>query len=349
MSPENPAERPCLDISRAGPHTVLVTSTLPLRVGTRASELARTQTGMVAEALESASGRPVEIVHIRTEGDVSRASLASLGGTGVFAAALREALLEDRCDVAVHSLKDLPTAPTPGLAVAAMPARADHRDVLCAREGWTLATLPHGARVGTGSPRRAAQLRLARLDLEVVDLRGNVGTRLGRVAPGDLDAVVLARAGLERLGLLDRVTETLETTTMLPAPGQGALAVECRSADLGGGPLGATMRALDHLPTRLAVLAERTLLGTLEAGCAAPVAAWGQVGLGPDGAPARLELRAGAFAPDGARHLVRSASADLPSGPADGEAMAVALDLGISTAAALLADGAAEIAGLPRS
>lgn len=327
----------------------MVTSTLPLRVGTRASELARTQTGMVAEALETASGRPVEIVHIRTEGDVSRASLASLGGTGVFAAALREALLEGRCDVAVHSLKDLPTAPTPGLSVAAMPARADHRDVLCAREGWTLATLPPRARVGTGSPRRAAQLRLARPDLEVVDLRGNVGTRLGRVAPGDLDAVVLARAGLERLGLLDRVTETLDPTTMLPAPGQGALAVECRSTDLGDGPLAATMRALDHLPTRLAVLAERTLLGTLEAGCAAPVAAWAHVDAGLDGAPAGLELRAGAFAPGGARHLIRSARADLPDGTADGEAMAAALDLGIATAATLLADGAAEIAGLPRS
>ncbi|MHB1065341.1 MAG: hydroxymethylbilane synthase [Georgenia sp.] len=336
----------------------------PLRVGTRASELALSQTGMVATALEAASGRTVELVRIRTAGDRSRASLAALGGTGVFAVALREALLEGRCDIAVHSLKDLPTAPAPGLTVAALPERADHRDVLCSREGWTLAGLPAGARVGTGSPRRAAQLRLARPDLAVVDLRGNVGTRLSRVGD-DLDAVVLARAGLERLSLLDHVTETLAPTTMLPSPGQGALAVECRTTDVGDGPLEATMRALDHLPTRLAVVAERTLLGTLEAGCAAPVAAWGRVSYGSDGAPTRLELRAGAFAPDGGRHLIRTAGVDLPGdaanglaaptdgapapGTANAAALAAAHDLGISTAAALLADGAAEIAGLPRS
>lgn len=324
---------------------MVITTAPPLRVGTRASELALTQTGMVAKELEAVSGRPVELVRIRTEGDTSRASLASLGGTGVFAASLREALLAGRCDIAVHSLKDLPTAPTPGLTVAAVPARADQRDVLCAREGWTLAELPAGARVGTGSPRRAAQLRLARADLEVVDLRGNVGTRLGRVGD-DLDAVVLARAGLERLGLLDRVTQTLDPTTMLSAPGQGALAVECRTADVDGGPLTETMRALDHLATRLAVTAERTLLGTLEAGCAAPVAAWGHVEHGSDGSPVRLELRAGAFAPDGARHLVRTGSADLAGAP---DPLAAARDLGVATARTMLADGAAAIAGLTRA
>ena len=324
----------------------------PLRIGTRGSDLAMTQTTTVADALAAASGREVELVRIRTEGDRSSASLSSLGGTGVFAAALREALLAGECDMAVHSLKHLPTLPTEGLTIAALPHRGDPRDVLCARERAGLTALPHGARVGTGSPRRAAQLRLARPDLEVLDIRGNVGTRLARLE-SDLDGVVLARAGLTRLGMLDRASQTLEPDVMLPAPGQGALAVECRTADLEG-PVGTALRMIDHVPTRLAVLAERAVLRTLEAGCTAPVAAHATL---TDDGP-RLFLRAGVFDPSGARAVVREDSATVPA-EADVAALAEttpevldrqvwdrATGLGQRLAHRLLADGAAEVAEL---
>jgi len=257
-----------------------------VRIGTRGSALAMTQSRQVADALAAAAGvapADVELVRIRTDGDVLRGSLAALGGAGVFVAALREAVLDGRCDLAVHSLKDLPTAPAPGLVVAATPERADPRDALCARDGLTLDALPPGARVGTGSPRRAAQLRAARPDLVVQDIRGNVDTRLGRVpglgdGPGDLDAVVLAAAGLTRIGRLDAATELLPLDVMAPAPGQGALAVECRADLLGDdGPVARALAALDHEPTRLAVTAERTLLAALDAGCSAPVGAIGLV------------------------------------------------------------------------
>jgi len=329
-------------------------STAPLRIGTRGSDLALTQTRTVADALAAASGREVELVLIRTEGDRSTESLSTLGGTGVFAAALREALLAGECDVAVHSLKDLPTAPIPGLSLGAFPERADYRDALCARDGWTLATLPGGARVGTGSPRRAAQLRLARPDIDVVDIRGNVGTRLGRVGD-DLDAVVLAAAGLTRLGLLEHVTDILDTDVMLPAPGQGALAVECRTEDLRG-ELGGWMRKIDSIATRLTVLAERAVLRTLEAGCTAPVAAHAEL-LPADGdTPARLELRAGVFDPAGTRSLVGTTVEEMDDLPEMMEANGVAIQqdvflslavhLGVSAAEQLLEDGAAEVAGL---
>ncbi|MEE6271927.1 hydroxymethylbilane synthase [Georgenia wangjunii] len=322
----------------------MTSSTRALRIGTRASALAMTQTGTVADALRARTGRPVELVQIRTEGDRSTASLASLGGTGVFAAALRSAVLDGRCDLAVHSLKDLPTARQEGLTVAAVPPRADPRDALCAREDWDLVTLPHGARIGTGSPRRAAQLLAARPDLTVLDIRGNVGTRLARVAPGDLDGVVLARAGLERLGLLEHVSATLEPDVMLPAPGQGALAVECRTQDLGTGPLAAVMAVLEDTPSRLAVTAERAVLRELEAGCAAPVGAWGRVA-GADGTGRALTLRAVVVEPGGARRFERSLTANLPDGdPA--AAVAAADDLGSAVARALLDDGAAALAGL---
>ncbi|MCL2455418.1 MAG: hydroxymethylbilane synthase [Micrococcales bacterium] len=240
------------------------------RLGTRGSALATTQSGHVVQALR-AQGVECELTIVRTYGDVSRESLASLGGTGVFVAALREALLAGECDLAVHSLKDLPTAEAEGLLLAAVPPRVDPSDALCAAGGARLADLPQGARVGTGSPRRAAQLRDRRPDLDIRDLRGNVDTRLDRVLgpEADLDAVVLARAGLERLGRLDVVTEVLD---LLPAPGQGALAVEIRAEDADT-PLGRAVRALDHLPSRWAVTAERALLSRLEAGCSAPVGA----------------------------------------------------------------------------
>jgi hydroxymethylbilane synthase len=211
-----------------------------------------------------------ELVVVRTTGDVNRASLAQLGGTGVFAAELREALLEGRCDLAVHSLKDLPTVQPDGLVIAAVPRRVDPSDVLCAAAGARLADLPPGAKVGTGSPRRAAQLADRRPDLDIRDLRGNVDTRLARVhgPDADLDAVVLARAGLERLGRLEVVTDVLD---LLPAPGQGALAVEVRTDD--DTPLTQAVRALDDPASRQAVVAERAVLGRLGAGCSAPVGA----------------------------------------------------------------------------
>lgn len=308
---------------------------MTLRIGTRASALATTQTGHVAEALTAAGAGPIETVEIRTEGDRHRGSLTQLGGTGVFVAALREALLDDTCDLAVHSLKDIPTFPSPGLTVAAIPPRVDPRDALCARNNWTLQELPHAARVGTGSPRRRAQLLALRPDLDVIDIRGNVGTRLGRVAEGDLDAVVLAAAGLLRIGRDDAITDLLDCATFLPAPGQGALAVECRSADAS---TIVGLAELDHLPTRLAVTAERALLSALEAGCAAPVGALGTVS--DDGA--QLTLTALVAALDGTRVRTRISTAEL-AGAREAD-IATADELGRALAGALLADGVADFA-----
>ena len=224
-----------------------------LRIGTRGSALALAQTGVVAAAVAKASGLEVEIVPISTEGDHSTVSLATLGGTGVFASALREALIAETCDLVVHSLKDLPTEAYPGLCIGAIPKRADPRDALCARDGLTLEALPPDARVGTGSPRRAAQLRGWRADLEVVDIRGNVDTRLRKVAEGELDAVVLAAAGLGRIGRLDAVTEYFELGTWATAPGQGALALEVRESY--SRSFAAMLKVIDHPSTLLAVLA----------------------------------------------------------------------------------------------
>ena len=243
-----------------------------IRLGTRRSALALAQARQVADALTEVSGRQVELVLITTDGDVSRASLASLGGTGVFVSALRDALANGTVDIAVHSLKDLPTAAAPGLEVVALPKRADPRDALVARDLHTLASLPQGAQVGTGSPRRAAQLKALRPDLAIVDIRGNIDTRLGFVTGGALDAVILAQAGLARLGRLDVVTEAIDPDIMLPAPGQGALAVEAR-IDALDDELQTSLRSLDDSATRAAVTAERAVLSALEAGCSAPVGA----------------------------------------------------------------------------
>jgi hydroxymethylbilane synthase len=275
----------------------------PIRVGTRRSLLARTQSEQVAAALRAALGRDVTLVEVTTEGDVSSAPLASLGGTGVFVSALRDALLRGEVDLAVHSLKDLPTTPDERITLAAVPLREDPRDVVVARDGLTLGELPAGARIGTGSPRRAAQLRALGLGFDVVGIRGNVDTRIGKVASGDVDAVVLARAGIARLDRLDEVTEVLDPLQMLPAPGQGALAVECRSGD----PLADEVRgAVDDPRTRAAVAAERAVLATLEAGCAAPVGALAEIAEGDDGD--ELWLRAVALSPDGAVAVRRSAT-----------------------------------------
>ena len=300
-----------------------------LRLGTRASELARTQSGLVADALVERTGRAVELVPVRTEGDQVSAPLASLGGTGVFVSALREALLAGDIDLAVHSLKDLPTAPADGIALAAVPPREDPRDVVVARDGLTLGELPAGSRVGTGAPRRVAQLEALGLGIDLVGVRGNVDTRIAKVHAGELDAVILARAGLARLGRLDEATEVLDPIQVLPAPGQGALAVECRAADTDLVALVAA--ALDDPHTRAAVECERVVLAELEAGCAAPVGALAEVVEGDDGE--ELWIRAVALSPDGALSVRRSAS-----GPASDPA-----GLGRALAAEMVADGAHEL------
>lgn len=271
-----------------------------LRLGTRRSALATTQSGWVADRLRAA-GHDVDLVEITTEGDVSGDLLTAIGGTGVFAAAIRRALKSDQVDLAVHSLKDLPTAEEPGLVVAAVPPREDSRDVLVARDGLTLGELPVGAVVGTGSPRRTAQLAALGLGLEVRPIRGNVDTRLRLVSSGELDAVVLARAGLARLGRLDVVTEVLDPIQVLPAPGQGALAVECRRDRP---HVLEAVSSLDDADTRACVTAERSLLAALEAGCTAPVGALAEVVEGDDGL--ELSLRAFAGSEDGGIELRRS-------------------------------------------
>lgn len=311
----------------------------PVLIGTRGSALAVTQTTTVAETLSDLGGFDVELVRVKTEGDINRAALSQIGGTGVFVAALRESLLAGDCDVAVHSLKDLPTAEASGLTIGAVPARVDVRDALCARDALTLGQLPPGAKIGTGSPRRAAQLRAARPDLEIVDIRGNVDTRLARVAglvdggPGDLDAVVLAAAGLSRLGRLEMVSEFLDPSVMLPAPGQGALAVECRTADAAEGPLSRALAAYDDTASRLTVTAERALLARLEAGCTAPIGALARV------TELGLALEAVVCSDDGARTLRRYSS----TSQADEDG---ARALGIRMAEELLAAGAAELTEL---
>ncbi len=303
-----------------------------LRLGTRRSKLAMTQSGHVADALR-ARGHEVELVEIVTEGDTSRASLASMGGHGVFATALREALHAGEIDFAVHSLKDLPTKPAPGLVIAATPTRVDPRDALVARDGLTLGELGEGAVIGTGSPRRRAQLACMGLGFEFRDIRGNLGTRLDLVGfgPDGLDAIVLAHAGLTRVGLQERVTELLEPIQMLPAPGQGALAVECRADDEA---VIAALRPIDDADTRAAVTAERGVLAELEAGCAAPGGALGEVVDDVDGPI--ISLRAVVAATDGAGELRRSITGPL------GEAE----DLGRRLARTLIADGASALADL---
>lgn len=248
-----------------------------IRLGTRRSALATAQSQQVADALAAVSGRPVELVPIVSEGDVSRASLASLGGTGVFATRLREALMAGECDLLVHSLKDLPTAQPDGLVIAATPVREDARDVAVTRDGTALHELRPGSTVGTGSPRRVAQVHRRNPRVEVRDLRGNVDSRLQRVRDGELDAVILAAAGLARLGAAPEglALEALGLSQWPTAPGQGSLAVETMTdADP---DLLAALAALDDLPTRLAVTAERAVLATLEAGCSAPVATHAEV------------------------------------------------------------------------
>lgn len=299
-----------------------------LRLGTRRSALATTQSRWVADQLR-ALGHEVELVEILTEGDKDqRTALSALGGTGVFVSALREALRAGTVDLAVHSLKDIPTAAEPDLDIAAIPLREDPRDALVARDGLTLGELPAGATVGTGSPRRQAQLAALGLGFEIAGLRGNVDTRLATVETGTNAAVVLATAGLNRLGRQGRITEIIDSIQILPAPGQGALAVEIRSADEA---VRAAVTPLDDADTRACVTAERALLATLEAGCSAPVGALAEVVDGLEGD--ELSLRAFVGSIDGAIDLRRSLI-----GPVDQPEK-----LGTSLATILLEDGAAEL------
>ena len=283
-------------------------STAPLRLGTRRSRLARTQSALIAEALTVATGRTVELVDVSTYGDVNRGPLAQIGGTGVFVSALREALSSGEVDFAVHSLKDLPTTPADGISLAAIPSRGDARDALVARDGLTLGELPAGARIGTGSPRRIAQIHALGLGMEMVDIRGNIDSRIGRVEDGSLDGVLLAAAGLARIGRLTEVTEMLDPIQMLPAAGQGALAVECRASDP---DLAALLGLLDHQPTRACVTAERAMLAALEAGCASPVGALAEYAEGDEGPELYLRgVRASVDGSDSFRHSLTGAVDD---------------------------------------
>jgi hydroxymethylbilane synthase len=300
-----------------------------LRLGSRRSPMAIAQSRQVASMITARTGREAEIVGVTTLGDVSRAQLTQIGGTGVFVSALRDALLGGEVDLAVHSLKDLPTGPAAGIVLAAVPPRDDPRDVLVARDGAKLADLPPGARIGTGSPRRAAQLIGLRRDLRYVPIRGNANTRLAKVSEGELDGVVLAYAGLARIGYISAITQVFEPDEMLPAPGQGALAVECRD---GEPELAALLGTVTDRASMAAVTAERSLLEALEAGCSAPIGAYA-AGL------EQLRMRAAVLSTDGSRAL-------RAHGVAPG---ADARQLGRDLAAELLRSGAGDLISVPQA
>lgn len=314
-----------------------------LKLGTRRSALAMAQSGQIARQVRELTGREVELVEITTYGDTSREHLAQIGGTGVFVSALRDALLAGEIDFAVHSLKDLPTADAQGLTLAAIPVREDPRDALVARDGLTFEALaaasPKGvARIGTGSSRRMAQLshwaRQLGLAIETVPIRGNVDTRIGYVASGDLDAVVLAAAGLGRLGRLTEATQLIPADAVLPAPGQGALAVECSTQSV---ELISALAELDDPFTRAAVTAERALLAALEAGCSAPVGALAD--LVDDGQLSELRLRGVVGTTDGTSLVQMSITGATPASREE------AVALGRELAAEMLAKGAAGLMG----
>ncbi len=315
-----------------------------IRVGTRGSALAMAQTKQIVARVAAAAKVDVEIIPITTQGDTSRASLMSIGGTGVFAAALREALLNDECDLVVHSFKDLPTAGHPGLRIGAVPKRADARDALCARDGLTLDELPEGARIGTGSPRRIAQLRSRRPDLDIRDIRGNIDTRLGRVFGEDtseedrLDAIVLAAAGLGRLGRLETVSEFFELSDHPTAASQGALALEVREGQLSR-ELTAGLAAVNHVTSTAAVMAERLVLAGLEAGCGAPVGATAVVD------SELLFLTATVYSLDGSSRLTASHAAT-PNSHSPADLAAAARDVAERACRELLEAGAAQLAPL---
>ncbi len=330
-----------------------------LRLGTRRSKLALAQSGHIAEAVRELTGRPVELVEITTYGDTSREHLAQIGGTGVFVSALRDALLAGDIDFAVHSLKDLPTTQPETLALAAIPVREDPRDALIARDGLTFEELTADqdriARIGTGSPRRMAQLNAWARSLgrrvTTVPIRGNIDTRIGFVEKGELDAVVLAAAGLTRIGRIDEATQLLSPDVVLPAPGQGALAIECAAANA---DLVATLAELDDPDTRAAVTAERSLLAALEAGCSAPVGALADLSPssrlrsstgGPkadEQAVTELHLRGVVGSTDGSTLVQMSTTGHVPASPDD---VSTPQNMGRELAAEMLAKGAAGLMG----
>ncbi|HYO23950.1 MAG TPA: hydroxymethylbilane synthase [Lacipirellulaceae bacterium] len=308
----------------------------PLRIGTRGSKLARWQSDWVAARLREA-GAQVDVVEIATTGDVEQLGPVAALGTGVFTKEIQAALLAGAVDVAVHSLKDLPTQSTAGVALAATPVREVVDDALIGAAGRRLSELPSGSRVGTGSLRRRAQLLCLRPDLAMLEIRGNVDTRLRKLDAGQYDAIVLAAAGLRRLGLDGRISELLAPPGMLPAPGQGALGIECRADDA---TTAALLAPLDDLATRWSVSAERALLAELEGGCSAPVAAWGRVLEG------RLVLDGLVADADGRQALRASGEALLAvAGRSDADGVAAAAELGRRLARELLAQGAAALMG----
>jgi hydroxymethylbilane synthase len=300
-----------------------------LRLGTRASSLARWQAEWVAARLAE-RGVAVELVPITTQGDVKTGPLREIGGQGLFTKELQRALLAGPIDLAVHSLKDLPTAPVEGLSVAAVPPRESTADVLVSTKADRVESLPKAARVGTGSLRRKAQLLHLRPDLIIEEIRGNVETRLRKLDEGEFDAIILAEAGLKRLGLAGRIKHVLDASTMLPAVGQGALAIEARADD---GPTRSLLAPLDDFETHQGVLAERTLLLELRAGCLAPVGGWGRIERG------RLVLDAVVLSPDGKQRLSASGTSDV----------ADAATLGHNLAQQLLAQGAADLIAASRN
>lgn len=330
-----------------------------LRLGTRRSKLAMAQSGQIAEAVRELTGRPVELVEITTYGDTSREHLAQIGGSGVFVSALRDALLAGDIDFAVHSLKDLPTAQPESLTLAAIPVREDPRDALIARDGLTFEELTADedriARIGTGSPRRMAQLNAWARSLgrrvETVPIRGNIDTRIGFVEKGELDAVVLAAAGLTRIGRIDEATQLLSPDVVLPAPGQGALAIECAAVNA---DLAAALAALDDPDTRAAVTAERSLLAALEAGCSAPVGALADLSPssrlrssrgGPkadEQAVTELHLRGVVGTTDGGTLVQMSTTGHVPASPDD---VSTPQNMGRELAVEMLAKGAAGLMG----
>lgn len=295
----------------------------PLRLGTRGSALALRQSSMVAAAIEG-RGTPVELVTIRTSGDVATGSLAALGGKGLFVKEIEEALLRHRVDLAVHSLKDMPASLPHGLTLVATPPRADARDVLISAAGVEIARLPAGTRVGTSSLRRRAQLAALRPDLAIVDMRGNVDTRLRKLASGEVDAILLAAAGLERLGLAPAGLVALAPTVFVPAIGQGILALEARADDTS---VRAVVAALDDPATRAAAAAERAFLAAVGGDCHTPLAAHAVV------TGALLQMRALVASVDG-----RDIVGDVLEGPVE-----AAPTIGERLAAAVLSRGAAAL------
>lgn len=297
--------------------------TTPLRIGTRASPLALWQANWVAAELRRA-GVDVELIHITTQGDVQQRGPIEQIGTGVFTKEIQRALLDGQVDLAVHSLKDLPTEPIDGLCLAAVPPRGPVGDVVLSRENQSLDQLPQGALIGTGSSRRRSQLWHVRPDLRIEEIRGNVDTRLHKLADGLYDAIVLAEAGLARLDLSSHVTQVLPKSIMLPAVGQGALALETRSDDR------STRQAIAILndpATHQSVLAERALLAALRGGCLAPVGAWGRLEEG------QLCLSAAVLSGDGRRRLFVERSGPAPQ----------AAELGCQAAEELIHQGAVEL------